>query len=558
MGTKKIITDNLDATTLTQFTNTPSSAPTEDYDIANKKYVDDQLSSKSFIKDTDSDTKIQTEETADEDKIRFDTAGVERAVLDNTGFTTPTINGSSSASNNLTLNSTTNATKGNIYFGANSIYDETNVRLGINQTSPTAKLHIKGSGSTSATTSLKVDDSANVELFSVRNDGQFFGKNFLYNGNSVGIGPYASASSTSGFNVGIGANSLGSVQTGAVYNVAVGEGCLTSLTTGTRNVALGRSSLPSITTANRNFGLGFASFFNMTAGENNIGIGESSGRYHTNASNSLLTSTDGIYIGYQAKPLGDSAINQIAIGNYSTGKGNNTISFGNTSTTNSYFDHNLNVGNPTNSARLHVKGSTSDNSAYGIKVDDSSNAKNFYVRNDGQVELKNYVLPISDGIAGQVLTTNGAGTVSFADSGSLLDYGEMYQNDNATATTINTINVWEEVNNFSSGELNGVTFANSDLTVTKAGKYHLNASISGIPQTANHTFEFAVSVNDNIITKTKNKRLFSSTSDSGSISLNGILNLSANDVVKLELRNLTTGTNGNFTVQNSNLTLNKI
>jgi len=42
------------------------------------------------IRDADNDTKIQTEESADEDKLRFDTAGVERAVMDSNGlfFTT--------------------------------------------------------------------------------------------------------------------------------------------------------------------------------------------------------------------------------------------------------------------------------------------------------------------------------------------------------------------------------------------------------------------------------------------------------------------------------------
>lgn len=36
------------------------------------------------IRDADGDTKVQVEESADEDKIRFDTVGVERAVLDST------------------------------------------------------------------------------------------------------------------------------------------------------------------------------------------------------------------------------------------------------------------------------------------------------------------------------------------------------------------------------------------------------------------------------------------------------------------------------------------
>jgi len=38
------------------------------------------------IRDDDNDTKIQAEESADEDKLRFDTAGSERAVMDSNGF----------------------------------------------------------------------------------------------------------------------------------------------------------------------------------------------------------------------------------------------------------------------------------------------------------------------------------------------------------------------------------------------------------------------------------------------------------------------------------------
>ncbi|MBG17416.1 MAG: hypothetical protein CMB77_03595 [Euryarchaeota archaeon] len=37
------------------------------------------------LQDKDNDTKIQVEESADEDKIRFDTAGAERMIIDNVG-----------------------------------------------------------------------------------------------------------------------------------------------------------------------------------------------------------------------------------------------------------------------------------------------------------------------------------------------------------------------------------------------------------------------------------------------------------------------------------------
>ena len=58
------------------------------------------------FEDADGDTKVQVEESSDEDKIRFDTGGTERAVIDSSGLTVGdiTINGSTiSDSGDLTL-----------------------------------------------------------------------------------------------------------------------------------------------------------------------------------------------------------------------------------------------------------------------------------------------------------------------------------------------------------------------------------------------------------------------------------------------------------------------
>jgi len=87
-------------------------------------------------------------------------------------------------------------------------------------------------------------------------------------------------------------------------------------------------------------------------------------------------------------------------------------------------------------------------------------------------------------------------------------HGEMYQNDNSTATTINTINVWEEVGNFSGGELLNVSFANDSLTVATAATYHIVVSLSTAAASPNKNFEFAISVNDTIVDKTKIERRF--------------------------------------------------
>lgn len=61
-----------------------------------------------------------------------------------------TLNGGTAAGDDLTLRSTSNATKGNLFFGA-STYDEVNERLGIGTTAPSRKLQIAGTIYNSAT-----------------------------------------------------------------------------------------------------------------------------------------------------------------------------------------------------------------------------------------------------------------------------------------------------------------------------------------------------------------------------------------------------------------------
>ena len=61
------------------------------------------------FKDGDGDTKIQVEESSDEDKVRVDTGGTERAVIDSSGLT---VTGAVASSGNMTENSKRVATNG--------------------------------------------------------------------------------------------------------------------------------------------------------------------------------------------------------------------------------------------------------------------------------------------------------------------------------------------------------------------------------------------------------------------------------------------------------------
>ena len=69
---------------------------------------------------------------------KLDVNGTARVV---TSLQTPQINGNTTSGGTLTLQSTTNATKGKILFGT-SAYDEVNNRLGIGTTAPASKLEI--------------------------------------------------------------------------------------------------------------------------------------------------------------------------------------------------------------------------------------------------------------------------------------------------------------------------------------------------------------------------------------------------------------------------------
>lgn len=63
-------------------------------------------------------------------------------LYDGTQFITPKISGSAASGQNLTLVSTTHATKGKILIGTLSAYDEVKDKLGIGITSPTAYIHV--------------------------------------------------------------------------------------------------------------------------------------------------------------------------------------------------------------------------------------------------------------------------------------------------------------------------------------------------------------------------------------------------------------------------------
>lgn len=204
-----------------------------------------------------------------------------------------------------------------------------------------AKLYVKGSGSTSATQSFLIQNSAGTQLLKVRDDNYMeFGAGSLtnYNDNSgvfnmwdarptyfkasqdgyfandVRVGKGNSLVAT---NTGLGKTFLNANTTG-VSNTAIGNTSMYTNTTGNYNVAVGDSSLYT-SNADHNTGVGAYSLYANTTGANNTALGSTTLRFNT-------TGVDNIAIG-------KSALQNNTTGNYNVGVGKETL-YGTTSGSN--------------------------------------------------------------------------------------------------------------------------------------------------------------------------------------------------------------------------------
>lgn len=139
-----------------------------------------------------------------------------------TNITTPIVIGSTSPSGTLTLSSTSNGTKGKLFFGTNSVYDEVNDFWGIGKTSPTAKLHFKAVGLGYGSGGIRFEQSADAQYWDILPawNSLFFGLNgaamYTLNANNIDMGTvtrisrsayYPSWFAVGGSGVGIGTSS---------------------------------------------------------------------------------------------------------------------------------------------------------------------------------------------------------------------------------------------------------------------------------------------------------------------------------------------------------------
>ncbi|GAG10248.1 unnamed protein product, partial [marine sediment metagenome] len=158
----------------------------------------------------------------------------------------------------------------------------------------------------------------------------------------------------------------------------------------------------------------------------------------------------------------------------------------------------------------------------------------------------------SDGLSWDFDTTPGTVTVTGIDGTTEIDFGainvhhaphdvgEMWID---TSTDVGTLiqNNWYEVNGFLDGDLLDTTHSDGDLTIDEAGYYGCHYSFSAIAGGVNKTFEFTLSVDDVPIEKCQQDKKFAN-QDLDSLGGHCILELATGQVVKLEFRNTTDGT----------------
>jgi hypothetical protein len=274
------------------------------------------------LEDADLDTKIQVEETTDEDIIRFDIEGTERWVMQGARLE-PTNTGNSlfigqgaGANDDLTDNN-------NVFVGNYAGYS--NTEGGNNTANGRSSLYSNTTGSRNTA-------NGNYTLY--------------YNtegGNNTANGYAALEKNTTGSaNTANGNWALYSNTEGG-NNTANGRSSLYNNTTGSSNTANGNWALHFNTTGNYNTANGIWALYSNTEGDNNTANGRSSLYNNTtgyentaNGSNALRSNTTGFYntaLGFYANVATSGLTNATAIGANATVNASNKIQLGDANVT---------------------------------------------------------------------------------------------------------------------------------------------------------------------------------------------------------------------------------
>jgi hypothetical protein len=228
-----------------------------------------------------------------------------------------------------------------------SILYDNGTNVGIGTTSPSSKLHVKGSSdatqlivqanSTQSNNNplIKLRNSSGTDLLSIHSDNTnnvFLGLNAGRVNNTGGgaiantfIGAYAAYSNTGGgYNTANGQNALYSNTTGS-GNTANGQNALYSNSTGFDNTADGRDALYSNTTGYYNTASGKWSLYEITTQNDNVALGYSAGDYYA--------FLQGTFVGSNCYPNSNGYTNVSGLGYAASPTASNSVRIGNASVT---------------------------------------------------------------------------------------------------------------------------------------------------------------------------------------------------------------------------------
>jgi hypothetical protein len=351
------------------------------------------------FQDADGDTKIQLEESTDEDTIRMDIAGTEVLTLTNSAMTlkgtTPTLTIGDAGAEDTKIVFDGNAQ--DYYVGLDDSDDELKIGLG---------------SAVGTTPAISINASQNLELGGTMNFLGFKGPTTNFT-----TGTLSSAVSNTGFgynvfnvltsgtnNVGMGQEALKSLTSG-IHNIAIGSDAMAQNTIGFQNTVMGSFALDGAVAASRNTALGYAALSGVTAasatdtentavgggalqvltsGTKNTAIGRDAGLsastgdnntfVGSNAGGSITTGGGNVFVGQDAGTSGEASVtnntciyvgpsasgnngasNEYVIGQGRIGLGGNSFAFGKASnvvhnvfTSNATFTRNSDLHKKTN------------------------------------------------------------------------------------------------------------------------------------------------------------------------------------------------------------------
>ncbi|MEW4923521.1 hypothetical protein [Algibacter sp. 2305UL17-15] len=260
-------------------------------------------------------------------------------------------------------------------------------------------------------------------------------------------------------------------------NTAIGAVALNDNTTGDSNVAVGYLSLATNTTGINNNALGNQTLRNNEFGDKNTAIGDYAGRFLDDENLVDLDNDDNVYIGSNAGNSDINASQNVYIGSdagaglYTSGGSGN----GNAENKSGNIFIGYRSGyNETGSDKLYIENSSTASPLIYGEFD------NNILRVNGTLQVDDptgtgYAFPAADGTANQVLTTDGAGAVTWAAGG-----GGTLAASRATVTTNQTIasaNTWTKVN-FDATDFdlnNDYDEPNDEFDVPADGVYRITA-----------------------------------------------------------------------------------